>query len=94
MGASTPVVAVDWHQYEAAWQAPADLVAERLAKLVAIGRLFFTTPDEPFRGSVTGRHFQVVRVLGRLLGLPYDYACQPVIEGDVVDAALNLPRSN
>jgi len=67
-------------------ESPPDVVAAKLAKLVATGWYLLTTPPEPFRGSVRGRHFKIVRVLGTFLGLPFHNSWQPVIVGDVVSA--------
>jgi hypothetical protein len=63
---------------------PADLVTGRLAKMVAVGWFTFWRPKEPFRGSVSGNHFKVVRVLGTFMGLPFHNSWQPVIIGDLV----------
>ncbi len=63
---------------------PPDVVEAKLANLVATRRFSLTAPPEPFRGSIRGRHFKVVRVLGTFLGLPTYNSWQPVIEGDFV----------
>lgn len=67
--------------------APPDVVEAKLAGLVATTWLSLSPPAEPFRGSVQGRHFKVVRVLGTILGLPTHNAWQPLIIGDIAPVA-------
>jgi hypothetical protein len=63
---------------------PPDVVEARLTRMVATAWFSVTAPPEPFRGSVRGRHFKFVRVLGTFLGLPTRNSWQPVIVGDIV----------
>lgn len=60
-----------------------DAVEAKLGTLIATG-FSFSPPREPFRGTHRRRHFKVVRVLGRFLGLPTGNAWRPVIIGEVV----------
>jgi hypothetical protein len=63
---------------------PPEVVEAKLARLVATKWFSLTAPPEPFRGSVKGRHFKLVRVLGTFLGLPTRNSWQPVIVGEIV----------
>jgi hypothetical protein len=65
---------------------PPDAVVARLEKMVAKGWFFWTNPPQPFRGRITGRHFELVRLLGTVLGLRKRNSWQPVIIGDAVPA--------
>ncbi len=66
-------------------EAPEAVVA-RLAKMVAVGWFFLKNPSQPFRGTLAGRHFKIVRLLGTFLGLRYRNSWQPVIVGEIVPA--------
>jgi len=66
---------------------PPEVVEAKLASLVATSWFSLMPPPEPFRGSLQGRQFKVVRVLGTILGLPTHNAWQPLILGDLVPAA-------
>jgi hypothetical protein len=68
-------------------ESPPEVVEAKLAALVATAWFSLTPPPEPFRGSVRGRHFKVVRVLGTIVGLPTRNAWQPLIVGDIAPAA-------
>ncbi len=64
-------------------------VEAKLAQVVHVGWWSLGPLPEPFRGSVQGRHFKVVRVLGTVLGLRSRNSFQPVIIGDIAPAHLN-----
>ena len=59
---------------------PPDVVAARVRSAVAAGRLFLRRPAQPFRGTVTGRHFKIVRAQG----LFERDSSEPVIVGDIL----------
>ena len=61
-----------------------DVVEAKLADIVRTQWFSQTPPPEPFRGSVRGRHFKVLRVLEAVGGLKRGNSFQPVIVGDVV----------
>ncbi len=61
---------------------PPDVVAARLRSAVAVGRFFLRRPAEPFRGTVAGRHFKIIRAQGMF----QRDASEPVISGDIVAA--------
>jgi hypothetical protein len=56
---------------------------DRVAAMIATRRFYLKAPPEPFRGSVDGSHFKVMRVLGMF----WRNSFQPVIVGDVVQGA-------
>ena len=64
-----------------------EAVEAKLASLVATTWYSPSPPPEPFRGSVQGRHFKVVRVLETVRGLPTYNAWQPLIIGDIAPVA-------
>lgn len=64
-----------------------EAVLARLEKIVAHGWFFLKNPPQPFRGTVSGRHFKIVRLLETFMGLRKRNSWQPVIVGDVVPAA-------
>jgi hypothetical protein len=61
-----------------------EVVRARLATLVTAKWFYLKRPPEPFRGSIQGRHFKVVRVLGSSVGKRNSW--QPVIIGDIAPA--------
>lgn len=64
-----------------------EAVVTRLDKMVAPGWFFLRNPPQPFRGTISGRHFKIARLLGTFLGLRYRNSWQPVIVGEVAAMA-------
>ncbi len=64
-----------------------EAVASRLETLVAVGWFFLKNPPQPFRGTINGRRFKIVRLLGTFLGLRYHNSWQPVILGEIAPAS-------
>ena len=60
--------------------APAEVVENRLGAMVASGRFYVRSPPQPFRGTIQGAHFKVMRVLGAWARNSW----QPVIVGTIV----------
>lgn len=63
-----------------------DAVVARLAKMVAVGWFFRKNPPQAFRGTLAGRRFKIVRLLGTFLGFRYRNSWQPVIVGEILPA--------
>lgn len=60
-------------------------VAGRLAKMVAVGPWYFERPPEPFKGSIQGTQFKVVRVPRTPVGR-YPSSPPVIIVGNIVPA--------
>jgi hypothetical protein len=63
---------------------PPEVVSARIAAMITPRRFYLKRPAEPFRGTIRGSHFKVMRVLSLFVRNSF----QPVIVGEVAQGAL------